>query len=128
MIKVIPKGKILNYLQVGDLARHRVRRAVLSSLNAARRTARQAIAQQFGVRTGKLRQAARRMRPRVTIGRDTIMGRVSPLPRLLNIYERGAVLAGGRGILAPRPVVGPAQDAMDRQWASEARALLERLG
>ena len=45
----------------------------------------------------------------------------------MNIFERGATLARGRGILRPRPVVAPAAAAMERIAADEINNVLHRV-
>lgn len=114
---------LLNYAAAGRKAVGEVRKTVRQLLNLGRKEARQKIGAEFTPRTGFLRRQARRMQTKATVSRSEVRGRVSPLPRLLNIFEGGATLAYGRGRLRPRPVVGPAQEVMVR----EARTVFDRL-
>ncbi len=104
---------LLNYAKEGKQAVQKIRKALTSAVNYGRTVARQRIASQFRVRTGTLKRQARGMRTVVTVRGGEIKGQVKPLPNLLNIFEHGATLAHGRGHLAARPVVVPAQRAME---------------
>ena len=104
---------LLNYAKEGKQAVQKIRRALTRAVNHGRTVARQRIASQFVKRTGTLKKQARSMRTVVTVRGGEIKGQVKPLPNLLNIFEHGATLAHGRGRLAPRPVVFPAQRAME---------------
>lgn len=128
MISVrVRQSALSDFLALGPRAIRRIRQAMSRIGNVGRREARSRISAQFRVRTGGLRRAARRMKIVTTVRRSEISARVSPLPRLLNIYEGGAVLAHGRGILAPRPVVGPAQIEMQRAAQTEIEQALRDL-
>jgi len=122
-IKVHAAG-LLNYAKEGKAALVRIRKTMRRVLNVGRKAARQKIASEFAVRTGFLRRQARKMQ---TKGYE-IRGQVTPLPRLLNIFEGGATLAHGRGILRPRPVVGPGQQAMDAVAHDEFDKVLAEVG
>lgn len=126
-IKVLASG-LLNYAREGREAVKAIRKAMFKALNAGRRVARQQIRQQFQVRTGGLRRQAGRMRPKVTIKDYEISGKVTPIPRLMNIFEHGATLAQGRGFLQPRPVVGPGQAAIDQTGRQELEQIMAGIG
>jgi hypothetical protein len=110
-IKLNMRG-VLNYANLGRESKREVTKAIRASLNVGRTQARREIASQFVRRTGALNRQARRMQTKTSVTSDTVAGKVTPLPRLLNIFERGATLARGRGILRPRPVVAPASKDM----------------
>jgi len=126
-IKVHAAG-LLNYAKEGKAALVRIRKTMRRVLNVGRKAARQKIASEFAVRTGFLRRQARKMQTKVSIKGYEIRGQVTPLPRLLNIFEGGATLAHGRGILRPRPVVGPGQQAMDAVAHDEFDKVLAEVG
>lgn len=126
-IKVIASG-LLNYAREGREAVKAILKAMFKTLNAGRRVARQQIRQQFQVRTGGLRRQAGRMRPKVTIKDYEISGKVTPIPWLMNIFERGATLAQGRGFLQPRPVVQPGQAAIDQTGRQELEKIMAGIG
>ena len=111
-VKVHAAG-LLNYAKAGREAVQKIRKAMRQVLNVGRTTARQRIASQFVSRTGFLRRQSRKMQTKVTVKSDIIKGNVTPIPRLMNIFEGGATLAQGRGFLRARPVVGPGQQSMD---------------
>lgn len=94
-IKLHTKG-LLNYVKEGKEARSRVYKALSIALNVGRKIARRKISSEFGVRTGFLRRQARKIENKVVIKKSEIKGRITPLPRLLNVYEEGATLAQGR--------------------------------
>ncbi len=119
---------LLNYVQAGRDAVREVKKAVRRVVNIGRTTARQRIASEFGVRTGFLRRQARKMQTGVTVNAAEVKGRVSPIPRLMNIFERGATLAHGRGLLRPRPVVTPASQAMEQQAGKVLGEVLAKVG
>ncbi len=125
-VKVNGAG-LLNYAKAGPAAVKEVRVAIGKILNKGRTTARQQISSDFTVRTGFLRRQARKMQTRTTIKPAEIKGQVAPLPRLMNIFERGATLANGRGVLRPRPVIAPAAAAMERVAAQEIEKVLQRV-
>ena len=128
-VKIVLKGfNLIQYAKQGREAVKGVRRAISRALNAGRTTARQKIASEFDTRTGFLRKRARAMRTRVTVSRSEVSGKVGPVPRLMNIFEGGAVLAHGRGILRPRPVVGPAGEQMQSKAEQEIQAVLAQVG
>ncbi len=135
---------LLNYAKQGKEALKAIKRALYKSLNAGRRVARQQISSQFQVRSGGLKRQAGRMRPQLGIfkqlrarrggpskGSTTpyeIGGRVTPIPKLMNIFEGGATLARGRGFLRPRPVVGPGQEAIDQAATREFQKIMHGIG
>jgi hypothetical protein len=126
-IKVIAKG-LLDYAKEGREAVKAIRKAMYRALNAGRRVARQQIRSQFQVRTRYLRRQAGKLRSKVTIKDYEISGRVTPIPRLMNIFEGGATLAQGRGFLRPRPVVGPGQEAMNQTGREELEKIMAGIG
>ena len=131
MYKVTVKPNVrglLNYAKAGKQAVGEIKKAVRTVLNLGRKTARQQISSQFGTRTGFLRRQSRKMQTSVTVKSYEISGRVSPIPRLMNIYERGATLARGRGYLHPRPVVGPAAQAMEPAAVRVLTAVINKVG
>lgn len=119
---------LLHYAKEGKEAVQRIRKAMRRVLNVGRKEARQKIAGEFGVRTGFLRRQSRRMQGKVTVKAAEIKGQVTPLPRLLNIFEGGATLTHGRGLLRARPVVGPGQRAMDAVAGQELQQVLNEVG
>lgn len=135
---------LLDYAKQGKEALKHIKRALYASLNAGRRVARQRISSEFQTRTGFLRRQAGKMRPQLGIfmqrrarrgapskGSTTpyeIGGRVTPIPKLMNIFERGATLAHGRGFLRPRPIVGPAQEAIDQAAMREFKKVMDGIG
>jgi hypothetical protein len=126
-INVRPFG-LVNYTEAGKDAVKKIRKAMFVVLNAGRKEARQRITADFTVRTGVLRRDARKMQNRVTIKASQVIGRVKPLPRLMNIFEHGATLARGRGILRPRPVIAPGEAAMERIAHKELDQILNEVG
>ncbi len=126
-VKVHAAG-LLDYAKEGKAAVQRIRKAMSVVLNAGRTEARRRISSDFGVRTGFLRRKSRSMQTKVTIKNAEIKGQVTPLPRLLNIFEGGATLARGRGHLRPRPVVAPGQKAMDAVAFQEFNKVLQEVG
>lgn len=126
-IKVHAAG-LLNYAKEGKTAVTRIRKALRAVLNAGRTEARRRIASEFRVRTGFLRRKSRGMQTKVTVKAAEIKGQVTPLPRLLNIFEGGATLAKGRGHLRARPVVAPGQTAMDAVAFQEFNKVLSEVG
>lgn len=126
-VKVIARG-LLDYAKAGREAVKAIRKAMYRAMNAGRRTARQQIRSQFQVRTGFLRRQAGKLRPKVTIKDYEIRGTVTPIPRLMNIFESGATLAHGRGFLHPRPVVRPGQDAIDQTGRQELEKIMAGIG
>lgn len=126
-IKLHGEG-LLNYAKEGKAALVKIRKAMRRVLNVGRKEARQQIASEFAVRTGFLRRQARKMQTKVSVKGYEIKGQVTPLPRLLNIFESGATLAHGRGMLRPRPVVAPGQRAMDAVARDEFNQVLAEVG
>lgn len=135
---------LLDYAKQGKEALKNIRRALYASLNAGRRVARQRISSEFQVRTGGLKRQAGRMRPQLGIFKQLrarrggpskgsatpyeIGGRITPIPKLMNIFESGATLARGRGFLRPRPVVGPGQEAIDQAATREFQKVMNGIG
>lgn len=128
-VKIVLKGfHLIDYARRGKEFRQGVRKVMTRALNAGRRTVRQRIASEFEVRTGFLRKQARRMRQRVIVRPSEVSGIAGPVPKLMNIFEGGATLAQGRGILRPRPVVEPARQVMHKTFTDEVSAMIDRLG
>lgn len=126
-IKIHAPG-LLNYAKAGREATQKIRKAMRRVLNVGRTTARQRIASQFVSRTGFLRRQSRKMQTKVSVKAEEIKGQVTPIPRLMNIFEGGATPARGRGILRPRPVVGPGNAAMDAVATKELSQVLREVG
>lgn len=126
-IKVQASG-LLNYAKEGREAVTKIKKSMRRITNAGRTEARRRIAADFTPRTGFLRRQSRKMQTKVLVNAAEIKGRVLPIPRLMNIFERGATLAHGRGILRPRPVVAPAQQAMDTLASTELNQILAEVG
>lgn len=126
-IRLDVKG-LLNYAKAGKEAVTKIKKAMRPVLNTGRTKARQEISGQFAVRTGFLRRQSRKMQTNVSVRASEIKGRVAPLPRLMNIFERGATLANGRGFLKPRPVIGPASDTMQKNALKELNDVLAEVG
>jgi len=118
---------LLNYAKEGKTAVQRIKVALRKVANTGRTAARQRIAADFRVRTGTLKKQARAMQTRVDVNTGQIKGRVTPLPNLMNIFEHGASRAK-RGILRPRPVVGPAQSRMNISAEQELKKVLDQVG
>lgn len=119
---------LLNYAKAGKEAVKQIRKVMRKVLNVGRTEARRRIAAEFTPRTGFLRRQARKMQTKVTVRAAEIKGQVKPIPRLMNIFEGGATLAHGRGILRPRPVVGPGQQAMEAVAGKELEQILREVG
>jgi hypothetical protein len=126
-VKVVAPG-LLNYAQAGKDAVQKVRKGMSKVNNAGRTEARRRISADFGVRTGFLRRQARKMQTKVTIKSSEIKGEVKPIPRLMNIFEGGATLAHGRGMLRPRPVVAPGRVSMEAAAVKEFTQILGEVG
>lgn len=126
-VKVNGAG-LLNYAKAGREAVAEVKKAMRRVLNAGRTEARRQISAQFRVRTGFLRRQSRKMQTKVSVKAAEIKGQVSPIPRLMNIFEGGATLAYGRGHLAPRPVVAPASRTMEGMAEAEFDKVLRGVG
>lgn len=118
---------LLNYAQRGREAVQQIRKAMRKVANAGRTEARRRIASEFRPRTGFLRRQSRKMQTKVDVKPGEIKGRVTPIPRLMNIFEHGATLAHGRGILRPRPVVAPGQAAMNASATTELAKVMETI-
>jgi hypothetical protein len=104
---------LLDYAKAGKEAVQNIKKAMRVVLNVGRTEARHRIADQFTIRTGLLHRQAGQIQTSVTVTAAVVLGKVKPLPRLLNIFEHGATLAHGRGFLHPRPVIAPAAQAME---------------
>jgi hypothetical protein len=126
-VKVHAAG-LLNYVQAGRDAVTEVRKAMRRIANVARTEARRRIHSEFQARTGFLRRKARAMQTEVAVKSSEITARVKPIPRLMNIFERGATLTNGRGVLRPRPVVSPAQVSMDKAGTEQLNKILAGVG
>lgn len=126
-IKVQASG-LLDYAKEGREAVTKIKKSMRRITNAGRTEARRRIAAEFTPRTGFLRRQSRKMQTKVSVNAAEIKGRVLPIPRLMNIFERGATLAHGRGILRPRPVVAPAQQAMDMLASTALNQILAEVG
>jgi hypothetical protein len=69
------------------------------------------------------------MQTKVDVNTGQIKGRVTPLPNLLNIFEHGATRSNpNRGVVRPRPVVGPAQSVMNISAEQELKKVLDEVG
>lgn len=119
---------LLDYAKAGKGAVQDIRKSMRTILNVGRTDARRRIAAEFTPRTGFLKRQARKMQTKVTVKAAEIRGQVTPIPRLMNIFEHGATLAQGRGILRARPVVAPAQQSMDTLAPRVLGAVLEKVG
>lgn len=119
---------LLDYAKAGKQALNEVRKATRQVLNLGRKEARRKIGAEFQVRTGFLKKQARRMQTKATVTRGEVRGVVSPIPRLMNIFEKGATLAKGRGVLRPRPVVTPAATVLRTEAHKVFDAVLRRVG
>lgn len=126
-VKVNGAG-LLNYAKAGREAIAEVKRAMRRVLNAGRTEARRQISASFRVRTGFLWRQSRKMQTKVSIKAAEIKGQVSPIPRLMNIFEGGSTLAQGRRHLAPRPVVAPASRTMEGIAVAEFDKVLKGVG
>lgn len=126
-VKVNGAG-LLNYAKAGREAVAEVKKAMRRVLNAGRTEARRKISSEFGVRTGFLRRQSRKMQTKVSVKAAEIKGQVSPIPRLMNIFEGGATLAHGRGFLRPRPVIAPASRTMEGLAQAEFDKVLQGVG
>jgi hypothetical protein len=120
---------LLNYAKEGKTAVQRIKVALRKVANTGRTAARQRIAADFRVRTGTLKKQARAMQTKVDVNTGQIKGRVTPLPNLLNIFEHGATRSNpNRGVVRPRPVVGPAQSVMNISAEQELKKVLDEVG
>lgn len=124
----VDASQLLDYAKEGKLAVQRVKHAMDIVMRAARATAQHKIASEFRVRSGSLRGQSSKMRTKVSVRAAKIKGQVTPLPRLLNIFEHGATLAHGRGILRARPVIAPAAQSMEAIAEREFNAVLHEVG
>lgn len=127
VVKIDNSG-LLDYAKGGRDAVKEVKKVVRQVLNMGRKEARQRISADFTARTGYLRRQGRRMQTAAQVTQAEVKGRVSPLPRLMNIFEHGATLANGRGYLRPRPVVQPAADLMAKQAPEAIERLVKAIG
>lgn len=125
-INVDGKG-LLDYAKAGREAVNAVKKGVRLVMNAGRKEARQKIAGQFARRTGVLMRQSRRMQTPVSVNQAEIRGRILPIPRLMNIFERGAHLRNG-GYLSPRPVITPAASLMEKQAPAEFHKIMSGIG
>jgi len=123
----VDRSGLLDYAKAGRETVKKIRAAVRRVMNAGRREARQRIASEFTPRTGFLRRQSRRMQTKVDIKSYEIKGRVTPIPRLMNIFEGGARLSNGRGFLRPRPVVVPARTVLEQQGPEAIEKILADL-
>lgn len=126
-VKVNGAG-LLDYARAGRDAVKEVKKVVRQVLNIGRKEARQRISADFTNRTGYLRRQARRMNTSAVVTQAEVKGRVSPIPRLMNIFEHGATLANGRGYLRPRPVITPAGAVMERDAHKHFEQLMRGIG
>jgi hypothetical protein len=126
-VKIHAPG-LLNYAKEGREAVTKIKKTMRTIMNVGRTEARRRIAAEFRVRTGFLRRQSRKLQTQVSVKSAEIKGQVTPIPRLMNIFERGATLAHGRGILRPRPVVAPAQKAMDDMATGALTKVMEEIG
>lgn len=148
---------LLDYAKAGREAVRDVRRAVEHVLLIGRTEARTKITSQFRVRTGRLQmESARGMKFKINTDGHAVLGRIAPLPHLMNIFERGATLPartiGPRSAevlsmptasgavyfgtsadipstrLRPRPVILPASQAMEQKGSDIFERLMRRVG
>jgi hypothetical protein len=120
---------LVNYAQAGTKTAQRIKQVMRKVANAGRTAARRTIASSFISRSGGLKKQSGRMQTKVDVNTGRIAGRVTPLPNLLNIFERGATRRNpNRGIIRPRPVVGPAQLVMNQAGAKEIEQVLREVG
>jgi hypothetical protein len=119
---------LLNYAKEGKGAVTTIKKKMRTISNAGRTEARRRIAAEFVPRTGFLRRQSRKMQTKVSVKSAEISGRVVPIPRLMNIFEHGATLTKGRGVLRARPVVGPAQETMNSVATRELTQVLQEVG
>lgn len=148
---------LLNYAKTGEEAARDVLRAVEHVLSIGKTEARNRITAQFRTRTGRLQgESARGMRSKINLDGHGFLGRIAPLPHLMNIFERGATLpartivprsadvlamptASGETYfgtraeipsvrLRPRPVILPASQAMERGAEQIFARLMRRVG
>lgn len=148
---------LLDYAKAGRATLTDVRKAVEHVLSIGRTEARRRITSQFRVRTGRLQgESARGMKSKVNTQGHGFLGRVAPLPHLMNIFEQGATLpsrtivARSGGVLAmptasgevyfgtranipsvklrPRPVILPASQAMEQQGSEWFERVMRRVG
>lgn len=113
---------LLNYAKAGKEARKDISKAVRHALNVGRKIARQRISSEFRVRTGFLRRQARKMQTKVSIRDAEIKGQVTPIPRLMNIFEKP------KKWHKARPVVTPAAGAMETDARKELTAVMAGIG
>ena len=154
-IKVNGAG-LLNYAQAGRDAGLAIQQAMRRVLNVGRTAVRRQIAAQFTRRTGFLARQSRKMQTKVSVKASEIKGQITPLPRLLNIFEHGAqvpartnapknghvirfvippqapIFATGSRIgafrLAPRPIIAPASRSMEAMAKGEFGKVLQGMG
>lgn len=148
---------LLDYAKAGREAVQEVRKAVEHVLSIGRTEARNRITSQFRVRTGRLQmESARGMKSKINVDGHGFLGRIAPLPHLMNIFEGGATLpartivprdgrvlsmptAGGEvyfGMsadipsvrLRPRPVILPASQAMEQKGSAWFERVMRRVG
>lgn len=124
----LEKTGLLDYAKAGREAFNEVRKTTRQVLNVGRKEARRKISSEFQVRTGYLRKQARRMQTKAIVSRAEVKGQVIPIPRLMNIFERGATLSNGRGTLRPRPVVTPAATVMQSEGIKMFEAMMRKVG
>jgi hypothetical protein len=123
----VDRSSLLDYVRAGRAAVKTIRASVRRIINAGRREARQRIAAEFTPRTGFLRRQSRRMQTKVDVKSYEIKGRVTPIPRIMNIFEGGARLSNGRGFLRARPVVAPARRVLEKQAPEAIQKILADL-
>lgn len=154
-VKVDGSG-LLDYAKAGRDAVREVKKAMSRVLNLGRKEARQRIASQFTSRTGFLRRQARRMQTQTIVTQAEVKGRVTPIPRLMNIFEDGATIPArtiqvknakalmivrpplnvmfARSAQVPsvslraRPVVQPAADLMEKRAPEEFERIIKQVG
>lgn len=146
---------LLDYAKAGKEAVKRIKVAMRRVLNVGRKEARQRIASEFNSRSGFLRRQSRKMQTKVIVKSYEIKGKVTPIPRLMNIFENGATvpfrnnlpkkgtairfLSEGEPVfyratqingfhLRPRPVVAPARRAMEAVAHKEFDQILREVG
>ena len=86
---------LLNLVSWGKVTEKALHQAMKLVVQSGRNEARAQIRSQFRRRTGRLAADAGKIRTRTTVTVAEISGTVGPLPRLLSIFEKGAVRPGG---------------------------------
>lgn len=126
-VKIDGRG-LLDYVKAGREAVREVQKTTRKLMGKGRQEARRRISSEFAVRTGTLRGKARKMQTKAMVSAGEVKGVVSPIPMLMNIFERGATLARGRGFLRPRPVIHPARVVLEKDAPEAFNDILQKVG